>query len=97
MSLIRFSKVSLGYTNEHLFDAVDFVISTNERIGVSPDQRDYGIGAQILRDLGVRSMRILTNNPRKFVGLEGYGLSIIESISFAVGSNTDSGRNLGSG
>tara|TARA_B100000745_G_scaffold124037_2_gene80741 strand:- start:584 stop:1576 length:993 start_codon:yes stop_codon:yes gene_type:complete len=72
-------------------------VEANERIGVTPDQRDYGIGAQILRDLGVRSMRILTNNPRKFVGLEGYGLSIIESIPFAVESNADSSRNLGSG
>ena len=72
-------------------------VEANERIGVTPDQRDYGIGAQILRDLGVRSMRILTNNPRKFVGLDGYGLSIIESIPFAVGSNADSSRSLGSG
>ncbi|HIA50200.1 MAG TPA: 3,4-dihydroxy-2-butanone-4-phosphate synthase [Acidobacteria bacterium] len=72
-------------------------VEANERVGVTPDQRDYGIGAQILRDLGVRSMRILTNNPRKFVGLEGYGLSIVESIPFAVGSTTDSAVNLGSG
>ena len=72
-------------------------VEANERIGVTPDQRDYGIGAQILRDLGVRSMRILTNNPRKFVGLEGYGLSIVESIPFTVGSTTDSAVNLGSG
>ena len=55
------------------FDTVE----ANERLGFKPDQRDYGIGAQILRDLGVRSMRLLTNNPRKFVGLEGYGLSVV--------------------
>ena len=52
-------------------------VEANERLGFKPDQRDYGIGAQILRDLGVRSMRLLTNNPRKFVGLEGYGLSVV--------------------
>jgi 3,4-dihydroxy 2-butanone 4-phosphate synthase/GTP cyclohydrolase II len=54
------------------FDTVE----ANERLGFKPDQRDYGIGAQILRDLGVRTMRLLTNNPRKFVGLQGYGLSV---------------------
>ncbi len=54
-------------------------VEANERLGFKADQRDYGIGAQILRDLGVRSMRLLTNNPRKFVGLEGYGLSVVES------------------
>jgi 3,4-dihydroxy 2-butanone 4-phosphate synthase / GTP cyclohydrolase II len=55
-------------------------VEANEKLGFKPDQRDYGIGAQILRDLGVRSMRLLTNNPRKFVGLEGYGLSVVESV-----------------
>jgi 3,4-dihydroxy 2-butanone 4-phosphate synthase/GTP cyclohydrolase II len=59
-------------------------VEANERLGFKPDQRDYGIGAQILRDLGVRSMRLLTNNPRKFVGLEGYGLSVAESIRLEV-------------
>jgi len=58
------------------FDTVE----ANERLGFKPDQRDYGIGAQILGDLGVRTMRLLTNNPRKFVGLEGYGLSVIASL-----------------
>jgi len=52
-------------------------VEANERLGFEADQRDYGIGAQILRDLGVRSMRLLTNNPRKFVGLQGYGLSVV--------------------
>ena len=62
------------------FDTVE----ANERLGFKPDQRDYGIGAQILRDLGVRSMRLLTNNPRKFVGLEGYGLSVAESVPLEI-------------
>jgi 3,4-dihydroxy 2-butanone 4-phosphate synthase/GTP cyclohydrolase II len=59
-------------------------VEANERLGFKADQRDYGIGAQILRDLGVRSMRLLTNNPRKFVGLEGYGLSVAESVPLEI-------------
>ena len=59
-------------------------VEADARIGVRPDQRDYGIGAQILGDLGVRSMRLLTNNPRRFIGLEGYGLSVVESVPFEV-------------
>src|SRR3970282_134240 len=56
-------------------------VEANERLGFKADQRDYGIGAQILGDLGVRTMRLVTNNTRKFVGLEGYGLSVLESVS----------------
>jgi 3,4-dihydroxy 2-butanone 4-phosphate synthase/GTP cyclohydrolase II len=59
-------------------------VEANERLGFKADQRDYGIGAQILGDLGVRSMRLLTNNPRKFVGLEGYGLSVVESVPLEI-------------
>ena len=59
-------------------------VEANERLGFKADQRDYGIGAQILRDLGVRSMRLLTNNPRKFVGLEGYGLSVTRSLPLEI-------------
>jgi 3,4-dihydroxy 2-butanone 4-phosphate synthase/GTP cyclohydrolase II len=59
-------------------------VEANERLGFKPDQRDYGIGAQILRALGVRTMRLLTNNPRKFVGLEGYGLAVVESVPLEV-------------
>ena len=59
-------------------------VQANERLGFKPDQRDYGIGAQILRDLGIRTMRLLTNNPRKFIGLEGYGLSVVESVALEV-------------
>ena len=59
-------------------------VEANERLGFKADQRDYGIGAQILRHLGIRSMRLLTNNPRKFVGLQGYGLSISETIPLEI-------------
>jgi len=55
-------------------------VEANVELGFKPDPRDYGIGAQILYDLGVRSMRLLTNNPSKRAGLEGYGLSIIERV-----------------
>ena len=59
-------------------------VEANEKLGFKPDQRDYGIGAQILRTLGVRTMRLLTNNPRKFIGLEGYGLAVAESLPLEV-------------
>jgi 3,4-dihydroxy 2-butanone 4-phosphate synthase / GTP cyclohydrolase II len=62
------------------FDTVE----ANERLGFKADQRDYGIGAQILRSLGIRSMRLLTNNPRKFVGLQGYGLSVSETLPLEI-------------
>ncbi len=59
-------------------------VEANEKLGFKPDQRDYGIGAQILRNLGIRSMRLLTNNPRKFVGLQGYGLSVSETLPLEI-------------
>jgi 3,4-dihydroxy 2-butanone 4-phosphate synthase/GTP cyclohydrolase II len=59
-------------------------VEANERLGFRPDQRDYGIGAQILRDLGVRKMRLMTNNPSKYIGLAGYGLEIVERIPLEV-------------
>jgi len=66
-------------------------VEANERLGFRPDQRDYGIGAQILRDLGVRKMRLMTNNPSKYVGLAGYGLEITERVPLEV-APTDSTR-----
>lgn len=55
-------------------------VEANERLGFKADQRDYGIGAQILRDLGVKTMRLMSNNPRKLVGLEGYGLAVTDWV-----------------
>jgi 3,4-dihydroxy 2-butanone 4-phosphate synthase/GTP cyclohydrolase II len=62
-------------------------VEANLALGFKPDQRDYGVGAQILRHLGVRDMRILTNNPRKFRALQGYGLQIVERVSIEVEPN----------
>jgi len=59
-------------------------VEANERLGFQPDQRDYGIGVQILRALGVRSMRLLSNNPRKLVAIEGYGLSVTEWLPLEI-------------
>ncbi len=62
-------------------------VEANEHLGFAPDERDYGVGAQILRNLGVKKMRLLTNNPVKRVGLEGYGLKVIENIPIEVEPN----------
>ena len=59
-------------------------VEANERLGFKADQRDYGIGVQILKDLGVQSMRLLSNNPRKLVGIEGYQLSVAEWIPLEI-------------
>ena len=69
-------------------------VEANERLGFKPDQRDYGIGVQILKDLGVRSMRLLSNNPRKLVGLEGYGLSVAEWLPLEIPASIHTERYL---
>jgi 3,4-dihydroxy 2-butanone 4-phosphate synthase/GTP cyclohydrolase II len=72
------------------FDTVE----ANERLGFKADQRDYGLGVQILRELGVRSMRLLSNNPRKLVGIEGYGLSVSEWLPLEIPASESTRRYL---
>ena len=62
-------------------------VEANEKLGFKADMRDYGVGAQILLDLGVKKMRLLTNNPKKMIGLEGYGLTVVEQVPIEVESN----------
>ena len=72
------------------FDTVE----ANERLGFKADQRDYGMGVQILRELGIRSMRLLSNNPRKLVGIEGYGLSVSEWLPLEIPASESTRRYL---
>ncbi|MGE3705564.1 MAG: bifunctional 3,4-dihydroxy-2-butanone-4-phosphate synthase/GTP cyclohydrolase II [Vicinamibacterales bacterium] len=72
------------------FDTVE----ANERLGFKADQRDYGMGVQILRELGIRSMRLLSNNPRKLVGIEGYGLSVSEWLPLEIPPSESTRRYL---
>jgi 3,4-dihydroxy 2-butanone 4-phosphate synthase/GTP cyclohydrolase II len=69
-------------------------VEANKTLGYPADLRDYGVGAQILVDLGVREMRLLTNNPRKIIGLEGYGLKIKERVSLEIAPNNVNRRYL---
>jgi len=62
-------------------------VEANERLGFAADLRDYGMGAQILYDLGIRRLRLLTNNPKKVVGLDGYGLEMVEQLSLRLPAN----------
>jgi 3,4-dihydroxy 2-butanone 4-phosphate synthase / GTP cyclohydrolase II len=72
-----------------LQDAGADTVQANERLGFAPDLRNYGIGAQILRDLGLSSIRVMTNNPRKLVGLEGYGLQITARVPLIADPNRE--------
>jgi 3,4-dihydroxy 2-butanone 4-phosphate synthase/GTP cyclohydrolase II len=72
------------------FDTVE----ANERLGFKADQRDYGVGVQILRELGIRSMRLLSNNPRKLVAVEGYGLTVTEWLPLEIPASDSTRRYL---
>ena len=74
------NKIKAYALQDQGFDTVE----ANEKLGFKADQRDYGIGAQILSDLGVNTMRLLTNNPRKFVGLQGYGLAVSAAVALEI-------------
>jgi len=77
------NKIRAYKLQEEGLDTVD----ANIHLGFDPDERDYGVGASILREIGVSRMRLITNNPVKRAGLEGYGLQIVENIPIEVGIN----------
>lgn len=78
-----FNKMKAYYLQEHGRNTVE----ANIELGFKADERDYGVGASILREIGVRNMRLLTNNPQKRIGLEGYGLHIIENVPIIMTPN----------
>ena len=77
------NKLKAYKLQEEGFDTVE----ANLMLGFNADERDYGIGAQIIRDLGITKMKLMTNNPTKRTGLVGYGLEIVENISLEIESN----------
>ncbi|KHF38857.1 bifunctional 3,4-dihydroxy-2-butanone-4-phosphate synthase/GTP cyclohydrolase II [Halalkalibacter okhensis] len=84
------NKLKAYQLQEEGYDTVE----ANEKLGFPADLRDYGIGAQILRDLGVRQMRLLTNNPRKITGLKGYELEVVERVALQLPHNKDNEKYL---
>ena len=62
-------------------------VQANEKLGFRPDERDYGVGAQILRDLGVSKMKLMSNNPKKRIGLMGYGLEVVDNVHIEAEAN----------
>src|ERR1700757_4727787 len=67
-------------------------VEANRKLGFPPDLRDYGIGAQILYDLGVRKLRLMTNNPKKYAAMDGYGLTVVEQIPLVTGVGEENRR-----
>jgi 3,4-dihydroxy 2-butanone 4-phosphate synthase / GTP cyclohydrolase II len=84
------SKIKAYKLQEEGYDTVE----ANQKLGFGMDLREYGLGAQILADLGLKTIRIMTNNPRKIVGLEGYGLKIVEQVPIRMKANKHNERYL---
>jgi 3,4-dihydroxy 2-butanone 4-phosphate synthase/GTP cyclohydrolase II len=84
------NKIRAYALQEEGYDTVE----ANERLGFDADQRDYGLGVQILSDLGVSSMRLLTNNPRKLAGVESYGLAVSELLPIEIPASASTLRYL---
>ena len=78
-----FNKLKAYKLQEEGYDTLE----ANIKLGFKGDERDYGIGAQIIRDLGVKKMRLMSNNPKKRTGLIGYGIEIIENVELEIKSN----------
>ena len=83
-------KIKAYKLQEDGFDTVE----ANEKLGFPPDMRDYGVGAQILKDLGVKKLKIMTNNPKKLIGLEGHGLEITGRVKMNVSNNPENQKYL---
>ena len=77
------AKIAAYKLQEQGLDTVD----ANTHLGYDPDERDYGVGAQILREIGVGKMRLITNNPTKRAGLNGFGLEIVENVPIEITPN----------
>ena len=88
----------IGFTNKIKAYAIQDhgadTVEANQKLGFKSDHRDYGIGAQILVSLGIKKIRLMTNNPRKIIGLEGYGIQVVDRIPIETRPNMENIRYL---